>query len=508
MPCCHIPAPENPAFPGSLIPDAELFAKYVGGATMQELGNQQPTSILTSALHLEIKLWRVNRGLPRNRYTINAQFHNSWRAMLAVWLSPVNGDTFTENEKAQILQELSSLKCPQKSQTCVLSIFDRWMLDKMIQLRENGRDPIRQPILPGVGDKVTALASFGLAQKLINIFLKYEICWQVAGQWVNGDWVPYNDPALRHLPRYMCALHAPLDRILLDALKQFELGRWLKRTSLLRSADSTLRQSSDGHFRPWSKLDCLRTYYGLQLMLRKIAMNTWPHGCACAPSSQEAIQACADWFNNNYGAAHPCGQDQPDWIQAACDLPEVVILTTVNQLINSPEDEPLALTSANKMTNQTQIPAPETNPTLNERPQAQGACAKCLLGRHVIQAHLDALQRGEPLPNPSPNFVVQHNNHHRIVVCSENGWAFQYHINNKWIRIDRFSEGNQTAPTARYTQFCAARAVQNNNFGNGIEGNGTRSIHKSTDQGASENPQQFPMIAQQAVTAMSHIFNL
>jgi hypothetical protein len=47
MPCCHIPAPENPAFPGSLIPDAELFAKYVGGATMQELGNQQPTSILT-----------------------------------------------------------------------------------------------------------------------------------------------------------------------------------------------------------------------------------------------------------------------------------------------------------------------------------------------------------------------------------------------------------------------------------------------------------------------------
>jgi hypothetical protein len=299
-----------------------------------------------------------------------------------------------------------------------------------------------------------------------------------------------------------------LDRILLDALKQFELGRWLKRTSLLRSADSTLRQSSDGHFRPWSKLDCLRTYYGLQLMLRKIAMNTWPHGCACAPSSQEAIQACADWFNNNYGADHPCGQDQPDWIQAACDLPEVVILTTVNQLINSPEDEPLALTSANKMTNQTQIPAPETNPTLNERPQAQGACAKCLLGRHVIQAHLDALQRGEPLPNPSPNFVVQHNNHHRIVVCSENGWAFQYHINNKWIRIDRFSEGNQTAPTARYTQFCAARAVQNNNFGNGIEGNGTRSIHKSTDQGASENPQQFPMIAQQAVTAMSHIFNL
>lgn len=303
---------------------------------MQGLGNQQSATILTSALHLEMKLWRVTRRLPQNRYRINAHFHNSWKAMLAVWLRSIDGDTFAADEKAQILQELSSLKCPQKSQTCVQSIFDGWMLDKMIQLREKGRDPIRQPILPGVANRITALASFGLAQKLINIFLKYEICWQVAGQWVNGGWVPYNAPAIQHMPGYLCGLHAPLDRILLDTLKPLSLGKWLKNKSLLRPADSTLRQSSDGHFRPWSKLDCLRTYYGLQLMLRKVAMRTWQPGCACAESTNAAIQKCADWFNRTYGNDHPRSSDQLDWIHAACDLPDSIIHETLKESLLLP----------------------------------------------------------------------------------------------------------------------------------------------------------------------------
>jgi hypothetical protein len=503
MPCCHIPTPDNPAFPDSLIPDAELFALYVGGVDNDELGNPEPTRILTSALHLEMKLWQPTEF---DWYPNDAQ-RNAWGVMSNRTTAPEHEHPrFVQRQQCQVF---SSIDLPENSKNCCFEAFDSWLLSKLVELRNAGlANAGLEAWNGGPLNRPPELGTFGLAQKLINIFLKYEICWQVAGQWVGGEWVAYNDPALRHLPRYLCALHAPLDRILLDALKQFELGRWLKRTSFLRSADSTLRQSSDGHFRPWSKLDCLRTYYGLQLMLRKVAMTTWASGCACAPSSKEAIQACADWFNKNYGANHPCRQDQPDWIQAACDLPEGVIQTTVNQLINPPKDEPIAPTSDNKMTNSTHIPEPETNPTLNERPQVQGECAKCLLGRHVIQAHLDALQQGEPLPNPAPNFIVQHNNHHRIVVCSENGWAFQYHINNNWVRIDRFSEGNQATATARYAQFCAVLAVQNHNFGNGIEGNRTRSIHKSTDQGANENPQLFPMIAQQAVTAMSHIFNL
>lgn len=58
-PCGYIPAPENPAFTDSLIPDAELFAKYVGASTMQELGNQQQPRILKSALHVEMKLLQL-----------------------------------------------------------------------------------------------------------------------------------------------------------------------------------------------------------------------------------------------------------------------------------------------------------------------------------------------------------------------------------------------------------------------------------------------------------------
>jgi hypothetical protein len=66
-------------------------------------------------------------------------------------------------------------------------------------------------------------------------------------------------------------------------------------------------------------------------MLRKVALNTWRRGCACAPSSKEPIQACADWFNKNYGATHPCGPGQTDWIQAACDLPEYVMTHALQQ---------------------------------------------------------------------------------------------------------------------------------------------------------------------------------
>ena len=327
MPCCHIPTPDNPAFPDSLIPDAELFALYVGGVDNDELGNPEPTRILTCALHLEMKLWQPTEF---DWYPNDAQ-RNAWGVMSNRTTAPEHEHPrFVQRQQCQVF---SSIDLPENSKNCCFEAFDSWLLSKLVELRNAGLanaglvawngGPLNRP---------PELGTFGLAQKLINIFLKYEVCWQVSGQWVGGEWVAYNDPALRHLPRYLCALHAPLDRIFLDALKQFELGRWLKRTNLLRSADSTLRQSSDGHFRPWSKLDCLRTYYGLQLMLRKIAMNTWPHGCACAPSSQEAIQACADWFNNNYGAAHPCGQDQPDWIQAACDLPEPTIQETLKEL--------------------------------------------------------------------------------------------------------------------------------------------------------------------------------
>lgn len=343
MPCCHIPAPQAPGFPETLIAVAQSFVKYVGGAPINEIGNPEPACIFTSALHLEMKLWRVERVMPRNRYQLNNHFGNSWRAMLATWNSTVHGNTFAENEKHQILLELVSLKDLQRTETCALIVFDRWMLNKMIQLRENGRCPMRQPVLPAYG-RATALASFGLAQKLINIFLKYEICWQAVGQWGNGQLVPYHPAAIPNLPSYLCALHAPIDGILLNGppkkkgkpktnhgLNGTILGKWLTEQGLMDGYK--LKQSSDGSFRPWSKLDCLRTYYGLQLMVRKVAMRTWQPGCACAESTNAAIQKCAGWFNQTYGNEHPSGSNQIDWIQAACNFSDDVIKASASSLI-------------------------------------------------------------------------------------------------------------------------------------------------------------------------------
>ena len=345
MPCCHIPTPANPIFPPSLVPDAERFARYVGGAPLgngpNDVGAPVPTAVLTSGLHLEMKLWQPNNPMPLNRYLINAHFGNSWTAMLAGWLIPQLGERFSPQEKTEIEKLLSLPNPVLGQQRCILTPFDNWALNLMVQLRQMGQDAGRNPIPPGAGHQTTALASYGRCQKLINIYLKYGICWQVAGQWINGFFVPYNAPPLPQLPQYLCALHAPIDRILLagpqkqkgkpkrGGIVNLPLGAWLVQQNLLMN-NGDLWQSSDGQFRCWSKLDCLRTYYGLQLMLRRVAMQTWPKGCSCAPSPQAAIQKCADWFNETYPAEPSCVG--PDWVQAACELPDSVIEETIRQL--------------------------------------------------------------------------------------------------------------------------------------------------------------------------------
>ena len=330
MPCCHVPIPLNPAFPNALIPDAERFAKYVGGAPLAALGNPDAVGILTSALHLEMQLWEPTKFT----WYINDSQRNAWGVMSNRTTAPAKVfPRFVQRGQCLVF---SSFALPPCADGCCLVAFDAWLLSKLVELRNEGLAHAGLVVWeanPHI--KPPELGTFGLAQKLINIFLKYEVCWQAVGQWVNGQMVPYQPPVIPNLPSYLCALHAPIDRILLDALGSLALGKWLKKNKLF-NATSQLKQSSDGSFRPWSKLDCLRTYYGLQLMLRKVAMRTWPPGCACAESTNAAIQKCADWFNRTYGNDHPCESGQLDWIEVACDLPESISQETLKELRLSP----------------------------------------------------------------------------------------------------------------------------------------------------------------------------
>ena len=336
MPCCQIPNPAAPVFPPTLIPDAERFARYVGGATLATIGTIAPLTVITSALHLEMKLWNTGNQLPR-QYLQNGAEHNSWIAMRAR-----GRNTFSQAEKGIIFAGLNP-GTPAPKQ-CVLTAYDDWLLTTILGLRTQGRNPGRNPELR-TGYAPSTLSTVGSCQKLLNVFLKYELCWQVAGQWVGGGFFRYAPPRSPNLSQYLCALHAPIDSFLLKAIVTLPLGSHLVAKGLLRERDGYLRQSINSAFRPWSKLDCLRTYYGLQLMLRRIAMNTWPQSCVCNGSAADAIGRCDDWFNETYGGPECKG---PDWVSEAFNLPNVVIENTIRKLAGGDQGETSALQSENE----------------------------------------------------------------------------------------------------------------------------------------------------------------
>ena len=500
MPCCHIPSLEHPAFPATLIPDAERFAKYVGGVPLNRIGEPLPARVLTSALHLEMKLWEPTKF---DWYENDAQ-RNSWGVMM-------NRTTALHTEYPRFVQQaqchiFSKINPPESVTDCHLEEYDKWLLSTLIEFRSNGLANADLGVwTPNGKNKPPELGTMGLAQKLINIFVKYELCWQVAGQCVNAEQVAYANPHMPHLPQYLCALHAPIDRILLKEINKLGLGKWLQEMKLLKGEN--LIQSSDGSSRPWSKLDCLRTYYGLQLMLRQVAIDTWRKGCACAESTHKAIQESADWFNENYGEKHPCAEGQKDWIQAACALPEQVMMETLEKLGCEP--------SANGG-NAAVAPSPAVlefepppgNAGNGDETNANGAnCPQCQLGQFIINEHRAAIENADfDLPECPAHVMIDHNHGHRIRVSANDGWAWQYHINQNHVRVDRFSEGNDhNAAVQRYQQFCLEHNAQGGDFGIGIIGNGTRSISKKTEQGAND---QFQVIAQNAITIMSEIFGI
>ena len=527
MPCCQIPNPAAPVFPPTLIPDAERFSKYAGGATLVDIGAIAPLTVLTSALHLEMKLWNTEEPLPHPPYRINDAEHNSWLAMRAR-----GRNTFSQAEKGIIFAGLNPGSPAPKQ--CVLTAYDGWLLTTILGLRTQGMQPVREADLPPAPRQPSTLSTVGRCQKLLNVFLKHELCWHVAGRWVGyPQFVLYAPPRSPDLPQYLCALHAPIDRFVLQALTALPLGLGRRGKNLLKN-NGDVKQSSDGNFRPWSQLNCLRTYYGLQLMLRRIAMHTWPVGCACggasnisplvhvcgspngkspAAAAKKLTQDCADWFEKTFGPKHPCQNDNIDWIKAACELKDEVIEETL---------EKIGANTADSGGGGSAPAALRTNPSSCESSGEDqpvfpsSGCPQCALGNAILKEHRNRFIPGAVpavLPPVGAAVKVQHKNHHRIRCPGAYGWVWQYHVNLKTVRVDLYSEqGSQAAAVNRYTTFCAPRVNPPfpgyPPFPFGIIGNQSRSIHKSTQSGANAEPADFPNIAKEAVDIMQQIFTL
>lgn len=135
-----------------------------------------------------------------------------------------------------------------------------------------------------------------------------------------------------------------------------------------------------------------------------------------------------------------------------------------------------------------------------EKNNDSGLCLQCLLGETIIKKHRLS---GLNLPNINDNAIVQHNNGHRIVCSTRDGWTYQYHVNQKSVRIDRFASEEEI-----YDHFLDNHGFLNGDFGNGIEGNETRSIRKLTSEGANAGVENFDRIAEEAVQIMSEIYCL
>lgn len=512
MPCCHIPNATTPLFPPSLQPDAERFSRFGGGAPLEIIGAIAPLTVLTSAVHLEMKLWNTGKQLPR-QYCKNDAEQNSWIAMRGM----LGKNTFKALEKTAVFESLNQ-DTPVLNQ-CVLTAYDYWFLETILRLKTLGRDPGRNPELrPGYAP--STLSTVGSCQKLLNVFLKYELCWQVAGQWVKGHFFSYAHHRSPNLSHYLCALHAPIDSFLLKAIVTLPLGSHLVDKGFLRKPDGYLRQSIDDQFSPWSKLDCLRTYYGLQLILRRIAMHTWTLGCACRGASGESpaaaakklTQDCADWFEKTFGPKHQCKNDNIDWIKAACELKDEVIEKTLEKLrANATDSGSGGSAPAALRTNPSSCESSGKDQPASPSSDCQ-KCDLCDLGDAILAEHRRRLvTHPRTLPPVDVAVAVQHGGHHRIRCSSAYGWAWHYHVNLKTVRVDLFSEqGPQAAALNRYTTFCAPRVnppfPRYPPFPPGIIGNGTRSIRKSTQSGANAGSDYFSVIARDTVDIMQQIF--
>lgn len=286
-PCCNIP-PNGPTgdFKLSLEHDAKEFSKYVGGGYIPKptiLGNK-----LTSALHLEMKLWRDINPLPA-QYRPNDAKYNAWRAMMQIMAI----GKFTGTQQATIFQYLGK-KINQTPNRCSIVEYDRNVFSILCYLRTQGLQNANIRCYTLSGQHSPKLSTVGRCQKLINIYYKYELSWACAGS---------SHGHLNQVTNYLCALHAPLDNVFLSSLLDHPIGQYLLERRVLRrnGALVKIRQRSDNTFRPWSKLDCFDSYFYLQWVFRKVAIRSWQRSgcnpCPCPGSFRKLIDETKTAFD-------------------------------------------------------------------------------------------------------------------------------------------------------------------------------------------------------------------
>jgi len=136
-------------------------------------------------------------------------------------------------------------------------------------------------------------------------------------------------------------------------------------------------------------------------------------------------------------------------------------------------------------------------------------CEKCQLGKYIVEAHRVASASQQLPQTPSE---PQHSNPHRLVCQDRDGIAWQYHINDKSVRIDCWLHGkgvlNYDIIRKRLSMATDQHDFGNQIFGNGANEGQTRSISKNTTLGMNESANALGSIAKEAVEIMSQIFTL
>ncbi|MEI6655721.1 MAG: hypothetical protein WCP45_13220, partial [Verrucomicrobiota bacterium] len=165
--------------------------------------------------------WSPATGALPKRYHPNCAEHNAWKAMQQMGIK----GTFSPPEQTAIFNQIRSTFPSLPANQCAQSVFDGWLCGLATRLRATGLGQ-NGAMLPRATQKPTTLASFGLVQKLINIYLKYAFCWAVAGRYNQGAFESFS--LIPNITDFTCALHAPIDAILLGELRDTELGKkWI-----------------------------------------------------------------------------------------------------------------------------------------------------------------------------------------------------------------------------------------------------------------------------------------